>query len=63
MPVRVDTKTRSVPAKKLIFAVATSTWAVFPVFPAPSGVGIFFRSASNEIGNSDHQAVQAGCSA
>lgn len=27
------------------------------------GCGNFFRSAGNEIGNSDYQAVQAGCGA
>ncbi len=27
------------------------------------GCGNFFRSVINEIGNSDHQAIQVGCSA
>jgi hypothetical protein len=34
----------------------------FRCFPVPL-VRDFFRSAMNEIGNSDHQAIQAGCGA
>jgi hypothetical protein len=56
MPVEASFGALSVLAKRLIFAafaVATFTWAVFPVFPALTRAG-FFRSTSNEIGNSDH---------
>lgn len=66
MSVRVDIKTLSVLAKKLVFSSFCRSdfylGSISGVFRA-SRCGDFFRSVSDEIGNSDHQAVQAGCGA
>lgn len=66
MPVKVNPNILSALAKRLVFSSLCSSDFYLSSISGISRAfwrGDFFRSASNEIGNSDHQAIQAGCSA